>query len=298
MNKLIINLLLVFVVISTANCQISYNSSLKTTPASALNKDVGIGILNPERQLHLSLSNCVSANEGAFLERFDNPFRITRIGGGTVDFNPLTGQIGSGMINCKIINWDLNVDIDNLVETININGTDQNGNPINQNLFHFGITQNVSPLALLVNGNFDVSGVTTLNQLNCTDINSNNINNSGLIKTNGLEVKGIFRIKNGSNINVFAVYQDGKVRSREVKVDLQTIPDYVFSSNYNLLSLQKLEEFITKEKHLPNIKSANDYEKEGGIELGELNMKLLEKVEELTLYVIQLKKELDQLKLK
>lgn len=49
-------------------------------------------------------------------------------------------------------------------------------------------------------------------------------------------------------------------------------------------------------KHLPGIPTAKEVEENGGVELGKMNVKLLEKVEELTLYVIQLKKENDQIK--
>jgi hypothetical protein len=57
-----------------------------------------------------------------------------------------------------------------------------------------------------------------------------------------------------------------------------------------------LEKFIQKEKHLPNIKGENEYEKNEGLSLGEMNLKLLEKVEELTLYTIQQQKQIDELK--
>jgi hypothetical protein len=96
--------------------------------------------------------------------------------------------------------------------------------------------------------------------------------------------------------NVFAVYQNGEVRARKTTVDLQHIPDYVFKEDYKLMELKELETFITKNKHLPNIKSEAEYQKEGGIDLGELNIKLLEKVEELTLYTIQQQKQIDALK--
>lgn len=84
----------------------------------------------------------------------------------------------------------------------------------------------------------------------------------------------------------------GKIISEEVKVQLKASwPDYVFSDNYKLMPIEELEKSIRQNKHLPNIPSAADVTAEKGIELGEMNRKLLEKVEELTLYIIQLKKE-------
>jgi hypothetical protein len=57
-----------------------------------------------------------------------------------------------------------------------------------------------------------------------------------------------------------------------------------------------VESYINENKHLPGMPSAKEVEEEGGFELGTMNVKLLEKIEELTLYVIELKKENEQMK--
>lgn len=85
---------------------------------------------------------------------------------------------------------------------------------------------------------------------------------------------------------------NGKIHAKEVKVDLVGWPDYVFENSYELPTLKEVEKHIAEKGHLPNIPSAKEVEKAGGIELGEMNKKLLEKVEELTLYTIQQDKEL------
>ena len=69
---------------------------------------------------------------------------------------------------------------------------------------------------------------------------------------------------------------------------------YVFESDYQLTELVELEQYIRKNKHLPEIPSAKEMEKEG-VEIGKLNMVLLKKVEELTLHLIKLNKKIDQL---
>jgi hypothetical protein len=103
------------------------------------------------------------------------------------------------------------------------------------------------------------------------------------------------RVSIGSSNNPATGYLlsvDGKVISEEIKVQLSgSWPDYVFGDNYKLMPIEELEKSIRQNKHLPNIPSAADVTAEKGIELGEMNRKLLEKVEELTLYIIQLKKE-------
>ncbi|HRP53846.1 MAG TPA: hypothetical protein PLI97_10120, partial [Fluviicola sp.] len=80
--------------------------------------------------------------------------------------------------------------------------------------------------------------------------------------------------------------KDGLLYAREMKVNLDSWPDYVFEENYPLLSLKETEEYITTNKHLPGVPSAEKVEKEG-LNLGEMNKILLQKLEELTLHVIE-----------
>jgi hypothetical protein len=96
----------------------------------------------------------------------------------------------------------------------------------------------------------------------------------------------------------FKLYVENGILTERVKVAIKTTAnwsDYVFEKNYNLPSLEKVEAFITKNKHLPGIPSASQVVSEG-LDLGEMDSKLLGKVEELTLYVIELKKEIEALK--
>jgi len=95
---------------------------------------------------------------------------------------------------------------------------------------------------------------------------------------------------------------NGKIRAKEIKVEASNWPDYVFEEGYKVGTLEKLESYIKTNKHLPEVPGAKEVET-NGIELGEMNKLLLKKIEELTLYVIELKKEnveqqkqLDQLK--
>ncbi|WEK36874.1 MAG: hypothetical protein P0Y53_05105 [Candidatus Pseudobacter hemicellulosilyticus] len=84
---------------------------------------------------------------------------------------------------------------------------------------------------------------------------------------------------------------EGKIAARGVKVTLTTPwPDYVFDSTYAIMPLRDLDSFVTANRHLPGMPTAAEV-KEKGIELGEMNAKLLEKIEELTIYVLELKKE-------
>lgn len=91
------------------------------------------------------------------------------------------------------------------------------------------------------------------------------------------------------NVKNFSVNLNGEVFARKYTTTLANIPDYVFDSNYKLLSFDELRIYLETKKHLPNIPSANEFEKVG-VDLGEMNRLLLEKVEELTLYILQLEK--------
>jgi hypothetical protein len=86
----------------------------------------------------------------------------------------------------------------------------------------------------------------------------------------------------------------GNLRANEVKVNLEGC-DFVFDKDYQLLPLFELENFIKENKRLPEIESAKEMEN-NGTNLGELNSKLLQKIEELTLYTIAQQKEIENLK--
>lgn len=86
----------------------------------------------------------------------------------------------------------------------------------------------------------------------------------------------------------------GKIRAQEVKVETANWPDYVFAKDYQLPSLKETEQHIQEKGHLPGIPSAAEV-KANGIDLGEMNTKLLKKIEELTLHLIDLNKKVNNL---
>lgn len=83
----------------------------------------------------------------------------------------------------------------------------------------------------------------------------------------------------------------GKLEAKEVKVTLTPTADFVFDENYNLPKLEDVEKHIKERKHLPEIASAKVMEKEG-VNVGEFQIKLLQKIEELTLYSIEQSKQI------
>lgn len=87
----------------------------------------------------------------------------------------------------------------------------------------------------------------------------------------------------------------GRVQAREVKVNVSTGADYVFGDTYKLPSLQEVQAYIRQHKHLPEVPAASEMENDG-LSLGEMNILLLKKIEELTLYTIQQSEDIATLK--
>lgn len=123
-----------------------------------------------------------------------------------------------------------------------------------------------------------------------------------------LDVKGDLklRIDGSQNLKAFSIFDEtsskdiyrvmnnGHVFATEITVKLTPFPDYVFTNDYKLMPITELGNYINKNKHLPNLPTASEVEK-NGIGVGELQIKLVEKIEELTLYVIELEKRLKRL---
>ncbi len=116
-------------------------------------------------------------------------------------------------------------------------------------------------------------------------------------------MSGDLRIGTTTEATGYTVSVNGKIACEEVLVqDMASWPDYVFKSDYNLMSLDNLEQSIKENGHLPGLPSAQDIET-NGLHLGNMQKQVVEKVEELTLYTIELgkmlrehKKEIDALK--
>jgi hypothetical protein len=101
------------------------------------------------------------------------------------------------------------------------------------------------------------------------------------------------------NPNGYKLAVNGKIGAKDVRVEnaSTTWPDYVFAPAYSLPTLEEVERYIKTHNHLQDVPSAEQVKKEGH-ELGEMDAILLKKIEELTLYVIELKKDNEEMKKK
>lgn len=102
----------------------------------------------------------------------------------------------------------------------------------------------------------------------------------------------------GHWIRGYKLAVNGTVRAKEIRVEINPEwPDYVFAKGYKLPTLDEVKQHIEKEGTLPDVPNKADV-KANGVDLGEMNALLLQKIEELTLYVIKQQEEIDKLKSK
>lgn len=112
-----------------------------------------------------------------------------------------------------------------------------------------------------------------------------------------LKSNGFMSIANNDGSKLLELESGGKLKTREIVVETALWPDYVFKPEYNLKPLSEVKIFINNNGHLPNVPSAVEVEK-NGLNVEEASKAMLEKIEELTLYLIQQQEELEALKQK
>jgi hypothetical protein len=145
-----------------------------------------------------------------------------------------------------------------------------------------------------------------------------NLNVSGNIKTGVIEANEfkksdgspLFNLDNASISKTLAIAADhvpsdyklavgGNIIATGVDIKIpQKWPDYVFTDGHKILTIDEVNAYIKEHGHLPGIFSAKEMQAKQNYSVSEMDAKLLEKIEELTLYIVQLKKEIDQLKKK
>ncbi len=145
----------------------------------------------------------------------------------------------------------------------------------------------------------------TVTQLSAASIKKScSLNVNYLTKSTGADLVCNSQIyDNGSCVGIgtstlpsgYKLVVEGKLGARDVFVACVGWPDYVFGSAYQLKPLEEVEKYIAANKHLPGIPSANEIETEGGLNLGEMQKRQIEKIEELYKYIIEMNKNMQQL---
>lgn len=127
------------------------------------------------------------------------------------------------------------------------------------------------------------------------------LHESSFIVSKGYYQNPLLFVRQDGNVGIGTTSPDskltvnGKIHAREVIIDEDFLADYVFEPSYNLRPLCEVEEYVNTHRHLPEIPSAANV-KANGLNLGEMQNLLLQKIEELTLYAIEQQKQIDELK--
>ena len=235
--------------------------------------EVGIGTMTPLAKLH------IPAGQDADLSSTTNGFIMLGSGNTTsllLDNNEImvrNTNTTAGTLALQNDGGELTVGARTTInkggEALKLNGADPSMNFYQNGVFKSFVTQSNDGLYVGVNNG-----------------------NLRLDATGQVAIGGVVPAASAYKLTV-----TGKIICEELKVKLVSSgwPDYVFDKKYKLKSLSDVEKFITKNNHLPNIPSAAEVEK-NGIEVGDMQKKIMEKIEELTLYIIDLQKQVNILK--
>ena len=252
------------------------------------NHSVGLAGLSPNTTYHYRVRSTDASNNEAVSS--DGTFTTSQSGGGTGEWIPSgndiyynTGKVGIGTTAPG--------------HTLDVNGTARLGSTTNGILVN-GLTTTITDLLNIsyATGNVYSTIRGPVNRVLRIDLPGNETED-------GLHIRGsqnsgstypydvaFFSSSGKVGIGTTSPSEklsvNGKIKTKEIIVTETGWSDYVFEDGYPLLSLEQVEQHIKANKHLPDIPSAQEV-KEKGLSVGEMQTKLLQKIEELTLYIIQ-----------
>jgi hypothetical protein len=238
------------------------------------NSNVGIGTSSPSQKLHVEGN--IYLNTGSFVINQTNTtsakFYFSNLGAYTWDLGTESGNTNFILYNRANSTYPLSFSPSSNMPTF---------------------TTDRIRLQSIVNG----AGTVNVWDFRCRDIVDNDF---GIY--NAAQSTYRLYINNLGNVGIGNTNPDAKltvtglIHAQEIKVTIDAPgPDYVFESIYKLPSLEEIKTYIIENKHLPEVPSAKEMEK-NGVELGEMNMLMLKKIEELTLYSIEMNKTIGELK--
>ena len=274
------------------------------------NGNVGINVQNPTANFNTS-----GTLKFENLTDSTNPFKIlgTDNSGNVFEYNPaeISGGVGTvndfdwlkpdgtfpssiddtiytnGNVGINVQNPTANFNthgtlkFENLADSTNpfkILGTDTNGNVFEYNPAELSAAGTIGHFDWLKPDGSEPNAIT------------DNIYTNGKV---GINTKTFPTNVGNVNVSKYSLFAKGGILTEEVRVSLSSDwADFVFLEDYKLESLEKVEKYISENKHLKDVPSAEEV-KQKGIELGEMNKILLMKIEELTLYVIEINKKLE-----
>lgn len=291
---------------SSGNLLLQYSSSVLTRPGN-----VGIGIASPEGKLHIGSGGATNFIIGNSFTSGGSTALYMGTSASSNGYTYLQGVRsagaagGYGVLALNPNGGNLGVGTTSPIEKLHING----GNLVVDNAAPFMYLRANGLTAGYLNASGNNIGLTTTASNN-TGVLYLGAKGQGIVS---IEPNGQFSVNTG-NPGAFRVHPDGRVTvgpkaasgywfavggsmiCEELKVQLiNNWPDYVFKDDYKLRTLDDLRKYISENNHLPGIPAAAEVEK-NGIDVGDMQKRLMEKVEELTLYVLQLQNEIRSLK--
>jgi len=259
---------------------------------------VGIGTALPEEKLHVAGTVLV---EGFSMPQdgIENGFVLTTNSDGKGSWvpNQYLWEQGVGDDIYRELGY-VGIGINNPNERLHVSGNIQVDNNI------VGYRTDYQPLKIMANSS-DINGAYISLSSIYDQVGSIKLfarGSSGRIEFHN-QNRLIMSIRENNNVyfgnpdNPTNIFVNGEVNASLVRVTVDTWEDRVFNPDYRLLTIYEVEAFIQANHHLPDIPSEQQVIEEG-IDIGEMNALLLKKIEELTLYVIELKKENDEIKKK
>ena len=283
------------------------NNQVKDLVTVLNNGNVGIGTSTPRGVFDagspgdIYLVNDPNSGDGAQSIFLPGHIYIAPHGNSNISYLQARRQDNSGSTSLRIRTWNAG----NLIDAMHVasDGKVGIGTTAPQALLHINSSQ-VYPRYLIQSTNPNGKPGYTINEINgnegwtwhydmpggFTGFFKGGFGNTMVISNSG-------NVGIGTEIPTSKLTVAGDIHSRKVKVTISAGADFVFEDDYDLKKLDDLQKFIQQHKHLPEIPSAKEMVS-NGVELGEMNIKLLQKIEELTLYILEQNRKIEKLELR
>jgi len=251
---------------------------------ATISGSLGVGTIAPEQKLHVVGNSYFKGSVGI---ETNNPQAKLDVNGSFKAQNATIAETITGnQLNAKSANITENISVNSGIQTLSLGSA-----------YHADLSWGTSYIGFNAkrnNGNWTLAGGGTNNGGAVIWATVDGSLLFASIPKTGGSTQTLTDTQIKENVKLYLT-PTGVLKAKEVLVSTTGWPDYVFAKDYKLLPLNEVEKFINENQHLPNVPSAVEVES-NGIQLGEMNTILIRKVEELTLYVLDLQKQINALK--